>query len=195
MSSIPTGEVPAWIPALTSLGGVVLGGTLSMIQQALAWRRQKRGQTEERQRKAAEMAERFRIESDAASFRRIEPLLDELEHQWNRLGGGPGPQAGAVAMPGPDFDAAAGAFEKANYQIMFLDDAAGKMVRDIYMCTRNFAMHSGILAMYQQYPPHYANEIFAEQEARKELTGQFRSLYDSLKRYMTSYVGTHRLFS
>lgn len=134
------------------------------------------------------------VESDAAVLRALKPVLDDLAHQWDLLGGGAGPNAGAVADPPAAFTEAAATFERRFYQSVLLDEQTNGFVTDIYQCLRTFALETMLWKMWRDtYGPQATREILEHQEARKNLTCEFRRLYASLNRRIAEYVGMHRL--
>lgn len=189
-----TSIATAWVAVIGTASGAVLVGAASLITAYLQRRWTHDDRVEELKRGAEEAARTSRIESDAAVLRALRPLINELEHQWNRLGGGPEPSAGAVGEPGKEFADAAATFERQFYHGILHDTESHKLVSQLYWCMRNFAMETGLWQMWRGHPgPEAAREIQQHQEARKRLTGEFRSDYQALNRRMAEYVGMHRL--
>lgn len=165
------------------------GGTLALATLQRHWSHLDR--LEELRR----AAENSRVESDAAVLRIIKPMIDTLEHEWNRLGGGPGPQNGAVGIPGKEFLDAFASLEKQFYHASCIDTEIQSILSDIYWCTRNFATSTGLLQMWLDQPTskEATDGIKENQEARKEQTGCFRRLYGALNDIIATRIGINRI--
>ena len=122
----------AWVAVIGTASGAVLGGAASLITAYLQRRWTHDDRVEELKRGAEEAARTSRVESDAAVLRALRPLINELEHQWNRLGGGPEPSAGPVGERGKEFADAAATFERQFYHGILHDTESQKLVSQLY---------------------------------------------------------------
>lgn len=190
----------SWVGVIGTASGAALGVAGSLFGSHLQRRWGRQDREADLDRAAKEALRTSQIESDAASFRALKPSLNALEHEWNRLGGGPGPNDEAIREPSDEFAEAGASFEKLYWQAVFLDRETEGMVTGILRCLRNFALETSLWKMWRdtaKWPgtdrSQMTTEITEHQQARKRLTGEFRSLYADLNRHMAEYVGMHRL--
>ena len=170
---------PWWTPFI-GLIGVLVGYGANIVTTEL-----------QRKSESKKATAQFKIDSDAACYRTISPLIDDLARCWDLLGGGP--NAGAVREPSLQWSASAGAFEQTYYQVTFFDPVAESLLKNLFNITRDFWTASQNLAMYVSHAPYFGNERKALQEERIALTEDFRNTYAKWKTNMRDTVGMHRV--
>jgi len=176
--------------------GVIVGGGLTWGQAYSQRTWAKRDRLEEEARADAKALATSRKESDAASLRGLMPLIRHLQTEWNALGGGPTAAEGAVRDPDPAFYEAFQTFQVAYYEKHILDSTIHEICFTIYYCARSFITETDLWRMWRSNgpgSPAVSQGISETQDARSRLTGEFRSLYDTLQTRVVEYVGENRL--